>query len=100
MSGTSMLQHMIEVNDEKHESGHHRLRVDLRELADESASEFERCRRETGALTVDVEKIKTARSTEATFSAQRLVLLGSLVGALSGFACGLGLLLVRKALGF
>lgn len=95
----SLLQQMIEQNDEKHEAAHRRLRVDLRELSNEASEEFERCRMETGALKLEVASIQTARKTEAAFSAQRLVVLGSLVGSLASFAAGLVLLLLRKALG-
>ena len=39
---TALLLQMIEQNDEKHEAGHHRLRTDLRELADEMSTSTER----------------------------------------------------------
>ncbi len=97
---TGILQAMIEQNDEKQSSAHHRLRVDFRELATESAVEFERCRTETSGLKLDMATMKTAREAELRMSGQRIILLGSLVGALSSFAVGLALLLVRKALGF
>ena len=38
---TQTLAQLVELQDQKHEAGHHRLRVDLRELAAEVGTEHE-----------------------------------------------------------
>lgn len=95
-----LIRQMVDQNDQKHEAGHKRLRIDLTEGLNDVNRQIERCKEDSGEIKLDIARIKTARETEMRVSAQRFVVLGSLVGALTSFAMGLALLLARKALGF
>ena len=94
-----LIAKLVELNDEKQREAHQRLRRDLTQNYNEQAAHLERHDTQIGALQLEHETMKTEKAVERRIGTQRVVLLGSLVGALTSAALTIIVLLVRKALG-